>query len=83
MGKPGIKIKDKDTSFKHFYIQNELEVQGISIMFWDELDTKISWKIISFEYLSDNEHFLSLINHQRRHNGKWRYRTIASQNDFG
>lgn len=80
MGKPNFKIGDRDNSFKYFYIQNKLEGRGISIMF---RHTEISWKIISFKYLSDYENFVSLINHQCRHNGKWRYRTIESQNSSG
>lgn len=57
MGKPSIKIKGRDNSFKHFKllsIQSKLRVQAISIMFWDEMDTEISWALTNLEYLSDN-----------------------------
>lgn len=54
MGKPSIKIKGRDNSFKHFCIQSKLGVQAISIMFWDEMDTEISWALTNLEYLSDN-----------------------------
>lgn len=83
MGKPNNKIKDRDKSFKQFCIQSKLGVQAISIMFWDELDSEISWALTSFEYLSDNNNFISLKNHLCRHKGKWRHRTIESQNGFG
>lgn len=53
MGKPSIKIKGRDNSFKHFCIQSKLGVQAIS-MFWDEMDTEISWALTNLEYLSDN-----------------------------